>query len=105
MIHGEVLMPNAISWQKGMDAEDYIEKIRLVSRKVPIRPKLLSCAKMANRSNVDDIDHIEPGDEIMVLPKVDTKNIEITKGFQLFFIKLLRSSKSYFEYLKYEFIN
>lgn len=26
MVHGEVLFPNAVSWQKGMTTEDYIEK-------------------------------------------------------------------------------
>jgi hypothetical protein len=25
MVHGEVLFPNAVSWQDGMDVDDYIK--------------------------------------------------------------------------------
>lgn len=92
MIHGEVLMPNAISWQKGMDAEDYIEKSGGFTQGAD-KAKIIVMRQNGESINVDDIDHIEPGDEIMVLPKIDTKNIEITKGISTILYQVAVAAK------------
>lgn len=92
MIHGEVLMPNAISWQKGMDAEDYIEKAGGFTQGAD-KAKIIVMRQNGESINVDDIDNIEPGDEIMVLPKVDTKNIEITKGISTILYQVAVAAK------------
>lgn len=92
MIHGEVLMPNAISWQKGMDAEDYIEKAGGFTQGAD-KAKIIVMRQNGESISVDDIDNIEPGDEIMVLPKVDTKNIEITKGISTILYQVAVAAK------------
>lgn len=92
MIHGEVLMPNAISWQKGMDAEDYIEKAGGFTQGAD-KAKIIVMRQNGESINVDDIDNIEPGDEIMVLPKIDTKNIEITKGISTILYQVAVAAK------------
>ena len=55
MVHGEVLFPNAVSWQKGMT--------------------------------------LKPGDEIMVLPKYESKNIEVTRGISTILYQLAVGAK------------
>ena len=92
MIHGEVLMPNAISWQKGMDAEDYIEKAGGFTQGAD-KAKIIVMRQNGESISVDDIDNIEPGDEIMVLPKIDTKNIEITKGISTILYQVAVAAK------------
>ena len=92
MIHGEVLMPNAISWQKGMDAEEYIEKAGGFTQGAN-KAKVIVMRQNGESINVDDINNIEPGDEIMVLPKVDTKNIEITKGISTILYQVAVAAK------------
>lgn len=92
MIHGEVLMPNAISWQNGMDAEDYIEKAGGFTQGAD-KAKIIVMRRNGESINIDDIDDIAPGDEIMVLPKVDTKNIEITKGISTILYQVAVAAK------------
>ncbi len=75
MVNGEVLMPKAIVWEKGLDADDYIKKAggftdrANESKLVIIRP-----------NGETDIGHnveIYPGDEIMVLPEVKINNLDL----------------------------
>lgn len=92
LIHGEVLMPNAISWQKGMDPEDYIEKAGGFTQGAD-KAKIIVMRQNGEAINADDVKQIEPGDEIMVLPKVDTKNIEITKGISTILYQVAVAAK------------
>ena len=92
MIHGEVLMPNAVSWQKGMDADDYIEKVGGFTQGAD-KAKIIVMKQNGESLNADDIDDIEAGDEIMVLPKVETKNIEITKGISTILYQVAVAAK------------
>lgn len=92
LIHGEVLMPNAISWQKGMAPEDYIEKAGGFTQGAD-KAKIIVMRQNGEAINADDIKQIEPGDEIMVLPKVDTKNIEITKGISTILYQVAVAAK------------
>ncbi|UUX94123.1 polysaccharide biosynthesis/export family protein [Aquabacterium sp. J223] len=78
LVSGEVLFPNALVWDGGARADDYI---RLAggfnqgaerARVLVIHPD----------GSVDEAGSaaLKPGDEIMVLPKIETKSIEITRG-------------------------
>ncbi|MFJ2993428.1 polysaccharide biosynthesis/export family protein [Pandoraea sp. NPDC087047] len=79
MVHGEVIFPNAVSWQDGDNANDYIERSggylqgESKSRVVVIRQNG-EVVSMSSRTLID------AGDEIMVLPKVQTKHVEVTRG-------------------------
>lgn len=97
MIHGEVLMPNAVSWQKGMDATDYIEKVGGFTQGAD-KAKVIVMKQSGEAINAEDIDTIDAGDEIMVLPKVDTKNIEITKGISTILYQVAVAAKVILNY-------
>ncbi len=79
MVHGEVLFPNAVSWQSGLAPDGYIKKAggftqgADTSRVVVIRQN-------GATMQVEESDRITAGDEIIVLPKIETKSIEVTRS-------------------------
>ena len=91
-IHGEVLLPNAVSWEKGMDTDDYIEKVGGFTQGAD-KAKVIVMRQNGEAINAEDVDDLEPGDEIMVLPKIDTKNIEITKGISTILYQVAVAAK------------
>jgi protein involved in polysaccharide export with SLBB domain len=81
-VHGEVFMPNAFVWRKGLDVDDYIKQAGGLMQKTAgdrillVRPsgEIASIGTgFLTESNV------QPGDEIMVLPAVDTKHFQFGK--------------------------
>lgn len=81
LVSGEVLMPNALIYREGEDIESYIRRAGgytqgadearvLVVRQDGNIVEALPSARTVLRA----------GDELMVLPKVETKNIEVTRG-------------------------
>ena len=78
-VHGMVMFPNAVAWQNNYSVANYIEKnggyaqSKGKSRVIVIRQNGEALA--ASRST-----RLNPGDEIMVLPEVKTKSIEVTRG-------------------------
>lgn len=43
--------------------------------------------------NADDVKEMRPGDEIMVLPKYDSKNIEVSRGISTILYQLAVAAK------------
>lgn len=85
MVHGEVLFPNAVSWRKGESWNGYIQlaggytqsadtsKVVVISRN--------GAARMLESGFWGGGDvNIQSGDEIIVLPKIETKDIEVTRA-------------------------
>lgn len=82
-VHGEVYLPNAFVWRKGYHVSDYInqaggliqkssgERVLLIRPSGEIASEEGSGFVMSSR--------VEPGDEILVLPGVDTKNFQFGK--------------------------
>lgn len=81
LVSGEVLMPNALIYGAGDDIESYIRRAGgytqgadqarvLIVRQDGSIVEALPSARTVLRA----------GDELMVLPKVQTKNIEVTRG-------------------------
>lgn len=82
-VHGEVFLPNAFMWRKGYYVSDYInqaggliqkssgERVLLIRPSGEIASEEGSGFVMAER--------VEPGDEILVLPGVDTKRFQFGK--------------------------
>lgn len=87
MVHGEVLFPNAVSWQKGMTTEDYIEKCGGLTQKSG-NARIIVIRQNGAAVNAEDVDSLKPGDEIMVLPKYESKNIEVTRGISTILYQL-----------------
>jgi protein involved in polysaccharide export with SLBB domain len=78
LVHGEVTQPNAIAYDSRSTVMDYV---RLAGGTTQ-RPKNARIVLLRrDGSFVDDARaQPEPGDEILVLPQVGTKNIEVARG-------------------------
>jgi len=92
MVHGEVLFPNAVSWEKGLDPEEYIEKCGGLTQKSG-NSKIIVIRQNGEALNADDVKEMRPGDEIMVLPKYDSKNIEVSRGISTILYQLAVAAK------------
>lgn len=92
MVHGEVLFPNAVSWEKGLDPEEYIEKCGGLTQKSG-NSKIIVIRQNGAALDAKEIDEMRPGDEIMVLPKYDSKNIEVSRGISTILYQLAVAAK------------
>ena len=92
MVHGEVLFPNAVSWEKGMSPKDYIEKCGGLTQKSG-NAKIVVIRQNGAAENGEDVDTLNPGDELMVLPKYESKNIEVTRGISTILYQLAVGAK------------
>lgn len=92
MVHGEVLFPNAISWEGKLDADDYIEKCGGLTQKSG-QSKIIVIHQDGSAVNADDVGDLAAGDEIMVLPKYESKNIEVTRGISTILYQLAVAAK------------
>ncbi|MEW6765347.1 MAG: polysaccharide biosynthesis/export family protein [Pseudomonadota bacterium] len=78
MVHGEVLFPNAVVYDAQASAEDYIRQAGGYTQNAD-GSRLVVLHQNGSFSEGSEAQP-QPGDEIMVLPKVDSKNIEVTRG-------------------------
>lgn len=81
MVHGEVMFPNAIVYTPGATPDDYIHKAGGYAQNADTSRILLFKENGLVQTIPADYKGIAPGDELMVLPKVDPKRLEIAKGF------------------------
>jgi protein involved in polysaccharide export with SLBB domain len=79
LVSGEVLFPNALVFEQQGDVERYIAKAGGYTQGAD-QSKVLAIRQ--DGSVVPDARSValQPGDEIIVLPKIETKNIEVTRG-------------------------
>lgn len=92
MVHGEVLFPNAVSWQKGLRPNDYIKKVGGFTQKQG-NSRVILIKQNGEALNAEDVDTLQPGDELMVLPQYSSKNIEVTKGISTILYQLAVAAK------------
>lgn len=92
MVHGEVLFPNAVSWEKGLDTDDYIKKCGGLTQNSS-KAKIIVIRQNGETLNARDVSTLAPGDEIMVLPNYETKNIEVTRGISTILYQLAVAAK------------
>ncbi|MDA5480059.1 polysaccharide export protein [Yersinia intermedia] len=92
MIHGEVMFPNAVSWQKGLSPDDYITKVGGYTQKAS-NTKVILIKQNGEALNAEDVKTLQPGDELMVLPKFESKNIEVTRGISTILYQLAVAAK------------
>lgn len=82
-VHGEVFLPNAFVWRKGYYVEDYISQAGgLIQKSSGDRVLLLrQSGEIASENGGGFVlsTRVEPGDEILVLPAVDTKRFQFGK--------------------------
>jgi len=92
MVHGEVLFPNAISWQSGNTVNDYIEQVGGYTQSSD-SSKLVVIKQSGEALAVSKRSQIAAGDEIMVLPKIESKNIEVTRGISQIIYQIAVAAK------------
>lgn len=79
MVHGEVIFPNALTWRDGLTASDYIEQVGGYTQSSN-KSRLVLLHQNGEASMVSPSAKVVQGDEIMVLPKVQTKRVEVARG-------------------------
>lgn len=79
MVHGEVAFPNGVEYQKNQKAIDYIDQVGGFSQKSN-KSKVIVMSQNGKTELVSKNTKIKQGDEILVLPKVQTKSIEVGRG-------------------------
>ncbi|GAA6135053.1 polysaccharide biosynthesis/export family protein [Oceaniserpentilla sp. 4NH20-0058] len=82
MVHGEVLFPTAIAYNKKLSVQDFIDHAGGSTADVDDMNILVMSPNGTFKNMNDDLkdeDEIYPGDEIFVLAKPDVKSLQITK--------------------------
>ena len=79
MVHGEVTFPNGVAWSNNLRAKDYIHNVGGFTQKSN-KSKLIVIRQNGEAEMVKASYKVEKGDEILVLPKVETKTVELTRG-------------------------
>ncbi|MDY6530928.1 polysaccharide biosynthesis/export family protein [Acinetobacter faecalis] len=79
MVHGEVMFPNAVAWQQNLTVKNYIKQVGGFTQKSNTS-KVIVIHQNGESQVVKSNYILKAGDEIMVLPKISTKTIEITRG-------------------------
>lgn len=85
MVHGEVTIPNAIAYDSDSTVEDYIE---LAGGTTQGRGARILLLKPDGTFVESKRAKPEPGDEILVLPKVGTRNVEVARGISQILFQL-----------------
>ena len=85
VVNGEVLFPNAIAFDKGMDLEEYIQQAGGYSQNADTS-RVIIAHRDGSFSDGKRDPEIKAGDEILVLPKVDFKSRQFAKDvFQILY--------------------
>lgn len=91
MVTGEVLIPKAVAFEKELKLDDYLAAAGGVSARANDRQILV--AKPNGEIGLADGLGIGPGDRIMVLPKVDTKEMMIAKDLMQIIYQIAVATK------------
>lgn len=94
MVHGEVLFPNAVVYDAQANADYYISQAGGYTQNAD-SSRLVVLHQNGSFSEDRDASP-QPGDEIMVLPKVDSKNIEVTRGISQIIYQIAVAAKVVF---------
>ncbi|MEY4907050.1 MAG: hypothetical protein RL260_768 [Pseudomonadota bacterium] len=79
LVSGEVLFPNAVVHDAKARVTDYVQKVGGFNQGAD-QSRLIVLHQDGSVVAATESATVQPGDEIMVLPKIDTKRIEITRG-------------------------
>ncbi|HNC82419.1 MAG TPA: polysaccharide biosynthesis/export family protein [Nitrospira sp.] len=100
LVSGEVLFPNAIAHDRALELKDYIRRAGGYSQSADTSRVIVSHrdggfeeAETGGFWNAGNDLKVRPGDEILVLPKIQTKNIEVTRGLTQILYQLAISAK------------
>lgn len=92
LVSGEVLFPNAIVYSPGSKPEDYVARAGGYNQGAD-RSRHIVLRQDGTVVPADETTALQPGDEIMVLPKIETKNVEIARGITQILYQIAVSAK------------
>jgi protein involved in polysaccharide export with SLBB domain len=78
LVSGEVLFPNAVVWSRNTVAEDYVRRAGGFNQGADKARVLVLHQDGSVQESTSE--PLNPGDEIMVLPRIETKSVEVTRG-------------------------
>jgi len=103
LVNGEVLFPNAIAHDPKLDLQDYIKRAGGYSQSADTSRVIVahrdggfeegSAGSWSFFGNASSQVAIKEGDEILVLPKVQTKSIEVTRGISQIIYQIAIAAK------------
>lgn len=94
LVSGEVLFPNALVFDAKAGAEDYIARAGGYTQGAD-RAKLVVLRQDGSVIEGQKAD-LRPGDEILALPKIETKNVEVTRGITQIIYQIAIAAKVLF---------
>lgn len=92
IVHGEVMFPNAITWQAGMTVADYVKLVGGYTQSSD-KSKIIVLKPNGEAKQVNAKYQLAQGEEVMVLPKVNAKRIEVTRGISQILYQLAIAAK------------
>ena len=93
MVHGEVIFPNALTWRSGLRASDYIDQVGGYTQSSN-KSRLVLIRQNGEAQLVRPSTEVLQGDEIMVLPKVQTKHVEVARGLTAVLFQIAIATKT-----------
>ncbi|MGX8719025.1 MAG: SLBB domain-containing protein, partial [Desulfovibrio sp.] len=90
-VSGEVMLPKAVTFDKGMSTDDYIKGAGGLTDRAD--KKNILVARMNGEVGLAQEMGIHPGDRILVMPRVDTKNLELGKGISQILYQIAVATK------------
>jgi protein involved in polysaccharide export with SLBB domain len=91
LISGEVLVPQSVVFKNGMNANDYIDTAGGYSQHAD-EDRILVVRMNGEVRKMRDV-NLRPGDEILVLPKVPTKNIQLATSISQILFQIAVATK------------
>ncbi len=79
MVHGEVAFPNGVEYKQGLSSKEYIEQVGGFSQRSN-KSKVIVIRQNGKAELMRKGEKIKQGDEILVLPKAQTKGIKLPRG-------------------------
>jgi protein involved in polysaccharide export with SLBB domain len=94
LVSGEVLFPNSLVFDSRAGAEDYVRLAGGYTQNADASKLVVvhQDGSVAEASRAA----LRPGDQIMVLPRIDTKKIEITRGITQILYQIAVAAKVVF---------
>lgn len=92
LLHGEVMFPNAVTWQPKLSVKQYVDLVGGFTQSSD-KSKIIVIKQNGEASLVNTSYQIQQGEEIMVLPKVNVKRIEVTRGLSQILYQLAIAAK------------
>lgn len=91
LVSGEVIMPQAMLWDKNKKLNDYVQGAGGYGNRADTSRVLVLHQNGAVSQSSDDI---RPGDQILILPKVESKSMQAVKDISLVLMQVAVSTRA-----------